>query len=417
MRLLSVRVSNFRAIRQMNLQLESQVTVIVGRNGAGKTTLLEAISKSLKQLRMYWPDSSGKTKFYPHEISQKDISEGESECFVKVNYILDELAKDSVKSLKSMLPEQGPQFDEDSPHKLLQEMRNGRKLPLRPCLFVYYHQDRGFRGGGKSNDVLNQDEMRNVSLTPDLRAINDLQTWWDRRDAQEAREVRDVDQNYRDPQLEAIRHLIKQIDSFFSISYLATAKNPGLHLRKRSGEVVHVNDLSSGERSYIILLADLARRLQVSEPDKSPDQIKGIVLIDEIELNLHPAWQSEIVPSLMKHFPMCQFIVTTHSPQVISSVPHDNVRILESSESGSISVTTPLSTKGRTSNYLLEGVFGASERNPGTKDLIDRFNMAIEDSKLTEAESLFVEICSELEGDSADLILFKKRLNRLKAQQ
>ena len=115
-----------------------------------------------------------------------------------------------------------------------------------------------------------------------MQAIGDLEKWWDRRDAQEARLVRDANREYRDPQLEAIRRLIAKIEGFSGISFSSTSSPPGLHFVKNDGTSVHVGNLSGGERSYIILLADLARRLQVFVPDKLLDEIPAIVLIDEI---------------------------------------------------------------------------------------------------------------------------------------
>jgi len=176
--------------------------------------------------------------------------------------------------------------------------------------------------------------------------IGDLEAWWDQRDAQEARRVRDGESSYHDPQLAAIRELVGSIDGFSHVAFDADASPSGLHFVKDDGTPVHVSGLSAGERSYLVLLADLARRLQVFAPGKPLGEISAIVLIDEIELNLHPGWQSEIVPTLAKVFQGCQFVLTTHSPQVLSGVSSEKVRIIE--EDGK--VTVPLSTRGRTSN-------------------------------------------------------------------
>ena len=177
---------------------------------------------------------------------------------------------------------------------------------------------------------------------------------------------------------------------------------------------MHVGSLSSGERSFIVLLADLARRVQVFEPGKPLDEIAAIVLIDEIELNLHPAWQSEIVPMLAEVFAACQFIVTTHSPQVLSGVESRQVRILESDASGTMKVSTPLSTRGRTSNYLLEGVFGASERYPPVDALIGDFNAAIDREDAAAAAEKLAMLEEEIGDDPATLLVLRKRLKRLR---
>ncbi len=182
------------------------------------------------------------------------------------------------------------------------------------------------------------------------------------------------------------------------------------------GTLVYVGGLSGGERSYLILLADLARRLQVFEPGKPLDEIAAIVLIDEIELNLHPAWQSRIVPMLSEVFASCQFIVTTHSPQVLSGVESRQVRIVEvDATDGSSKVTVPLSTRGRTSNYLLEGVLGSSERFPPVDALIGEFNTAIDDGDAATAAGKLATLEEQIEADAATLLVLRKRLKKLRA--
>ena len=225
--------------------------------------------------------------------------------------------------------------------------------------------------------------------------------------------MRDGERNYRDPQLEAIRNLVARIESFLGIAFDSTASPPGLYFVKKDGTPVHVGSLSSGERSFIVLLADLARRVQVFEPGKALDEIAAIVLIDEIELNLHPAWQSEIVPMLSEVFAACQFIVTTHSPQVLSGVESRKVRIIEEDVPyWSWKVTVPLSTWGRTSNYLLEGVLGASERYPPVDALIGDFNAAIDREDAAAAAEKLAMLEEEIGDDPATLLVLRKRVKK-----
>ncbi|MGD3261546.1 AAA family ATPase, partial [Xanthomonas citri pv. citri] len=81
------------------------------------------------------------------------------------------------------------------------------------------------------------------------------------------------------------------------------------------------------------LAIDLASRMARANPHLGADdllaQTPGIVLIDEVDLHLHPTWQQEIVPTLRETFPLVQFILSTHSPQVIATVESANVRVLD----------------------------------------------------------------------------------------
>lgn len=83
--------------------------------------------------------------------------------------------------------------------------------------------------------------------------------------------------------------------------------------------------LSDGYRSTVALFADLARRCAILNPhllEKAAEKTPGIVLIDEVDLHLHPSWQRRLIADLRKAFPAIQFVLTTHSPQVISGATH-----------------------------------------------------------------------------------------------
>jgi predicted ATP-binding protein involved in virulence len=116
-----------------------------------------------------------------------------------------------------------------------------------------------------------------------------------------------------------------------------------------------------------MLVADIARRLAILNPKaSSPEEVlkgNGIVLIDEIDLHFHPAWQCMVIPGLRATFPNCQFFVTTHSPQVLSNVPKENVFILNVFilEDGQI-YPADSTTYGRDTNAILAQLMGVSER-------------------------------------------------------
>jgi len=85
---------------------------------------------------------------------------------------------------------------------------------------------------------------------------------------------------------------------------------------------LRLDPLSDGERRLLALTGDLARRMVLANPTSTaPREVEGVILIDEVEQHLHPALQREVLPSLRRAFPRAPLVVTTHSPQVLSSVP------------------------------------------------------------------------------------------------
>ncbi|MYG28847.1 MAG: AAA family ATPase [Boseongicola sp. SB0677_bin_26] len=421
MRFLSLHMKDFRGTRELEIGFEPDVTVIVGRNGAGKTSILDALAICTRFSREHSkrPNTAG---FYVQGSSQ-DIRIDADNSLLGLKYGFETEGPNSapyhVDTLQLMIQNDGRISSADDLQVLLEE---AKVISFWPHL-IYCRQNRGFTfeaslsHSGDLGDVPDTDIFPDRPLDEDGNAIAELERWWDRRDAQEARRVRDGERDYRDPQLEAVRELIARIDSFSSVAFNSTASPPGLHFVKSDGTPVHVSGLSGGERAYIVLLADLARRLQVFAPGKTLDEIPAIVLIDEVELNLHPGWQSEIVPTLTDIFRACQFIVTTHSPQVLSGVDSAKVRVIEEDVSDrSWKVTVPLSTRGRTSNYLLEGVLGAQERYPPIETLIRDFNAAIDQENVPAATEALDEIEREIGDDASTLLVLRKRLKTLRSR-
>ena len=154
----------------------------------------------------------------------------------------------------------------------------------------------------------------------------------------------------------------------------------------------------------LMLVTDLARRLAIANPSLD-DALsgEGIVLIDEIDLHLHPQWQRNVISSLTQTFPNCQFIVTTHSPQVLSGVEKENVFILENYQ---IVNNTPY-TYGKDSNSILYELMNVKERPNEVQQQIDRCFQFIDNDNLDAAKSALREL-SNLLGEN-DLAVVRAR--------
>ena len=101
-------------------------------------------------------------------------------------------------------------------------------------------------------------------------------------------------------------------------------------MANKSGKPVVVNQLSDGEKCLFAMVGDLARRLALANPALDDPLLGcGIILIDEIELHLHPRWQRDIVTGLERTFPGCQFVISTHSPQVLGDAKDAAIFVLD----------------------------------------------------------------------------------------
>jgi predicted ATP-binding protein involved in virulence len=184
----------------------------------------------------------------------------------------------------------------------------------------------------------------------------------------------------------------------------------------KQGQELSVSQLSDGEKCLLALIGDLARRLAIANPNpqQNPLQGSGVVIIDEIELHLYPQWQRGIIPALTRTFPNCQFIVTTHSPQVISDV--EWVQLLKMTPAG-IAIER-LRSFGKDSNRILETLMGTPERPPEIEEQFQQLFRVIDRGELDNARQLRQQLAERVGEDDptfvcADgLIRRKEILNR-----
>jgi len=181
---------------------------------------------------------------------------------------------------------------------------------------------------------------------------------------------------------------------------------------RKNKVLLNINQLSAGEKTLMALVADLARRLIIANPKSdNPLQQDGLVLIDEIDLHLHPSWQRSIVPNLRKIFPSCQFIITTHSPQIISHVKPESVFILKQTENG-IEYSNPEESYGKNTDRILEDLMETDARPSKEKQRLHELFVLIQAKKLAEAKDLINELQTEIGMDS-ELVKAKVLLKRM----
>jgi predicted ATP-binding protein involved in virulence len=171
-------------------------------------------------------------------------------------------------------------------------------------------------------------------------------------------------------------------------------KNRQSVLITKGNTSIDFSTLSDGEKGVITLFGDIARRLAIAnETLENPLEGNGIILIDEIDLHLHPSWQRKICHALVKTFPNCQFVITTHSPQILGELKTNEIWLLND-----FNVYRPDSSFGLTSNQILDevmdvidGDFSLSRDSTIAKKL-QALNLAMETEKFAEAKKIIAEI-------------------------
>jgi len=211
----------------------------------------------------------------------------------------------------------------------------------------------------------------------------------------------------RDKQLTAVRTAIRQFMP--QMDHLRVRRRPRLHMAiDKNGETLNVAQLSQGEKSLMALVGDIARRLAMLNPAlDNPLTGEGIILIDEVDLHLHPSWQRSLCDRLISTFPNCQFVLTTHSPLVISDCKHVLAYSLTNGESQELP-----SQYGQDANTVLLDVMDTSIRNQKIDIMLNDLLDAIQDSNLSQAQTLLTDLTNELTVNHIELLKAKLLLRK-----
>ena len=182
----------------------------------------------------------------------------------------------------------------------------------------------------------------------------------------------------------------------------------------RGAASLPVRHLSDGERGVLAMVLDLTRRLAQANPTMGDPaaEAEAVVLIDEIELHLHPGWQRRIVGNLTETFPKCQFIATTHSPQVIGEVEHDRIQIIANGE-----VYSPAHSYGVDSNRVLEETMGANPRTTEVEELLKKVSQKVGEQRYEDARELLDELVGRLGENDPEITRVRTLLNFLEGEE
>ncbi|WP_309894325.1 AAA family ATPase [Archangium sp.] len=403
-------MTSFRGFRELTLEFTEPVTVLVGVNGAGKTSILDCLAVLLAQL----PSEILSLKKLGRRLYESDVHTGAPHTQNTVEVDMDgRVVTWSLALVRRGSPRQVTnQLTELK--GLVESTRwwDSDRLPLA----IYYPVNRAVAVAGSSR--ANPRQHRFFDFEPLDAFVEALEEggrdfrlffeWFRAREDLENERRLQMDSAYRDPQLEAVRTAITRLVPGFS--KLRVQRAPLRMLLQKGDTTLEVDQLSDGEKSLLAMAGDIGRRLAIANP-KLPDPLsaEAVVLIDEIELHLHPGWQRMVVEQLQKTFPNCQFILTTHSPQVLSQVPARSVILLDQFQRAEL----PAGTLGRDSNAILTEIMGVTERPQATADHIHEIARMIDREELLAAREALDALARQLGEQDSEVVRLRSLIGFL----
>ena len=407
MRLNSLTLTNFRGIRDLSLEFSDQVNVLVSVNGAGKTAILDCTAIMLSRLIGRIRSSHGTGRFF----TDYDVSNGMAETRNVIDLAFEGIsyewsvtktrtgrAKQTItglKRLKELVALIHSRLEED----------DSSSLPV----VVYYTVNRAVLDIPmriRKKHQFDQLTAYDQALSGDRRDFRTFFEWFRDREYQKNEGCLEM-QSHRE--LRAVRLAIERF--LIGFTGLRVKRNPLRMVVLKNGEELIVNQLSDGEKCALAMIGDLARRMAIANPAAGdPLHGKGIVLIDEIDLHLHPRWQREVVTALQKTFPNCQFIVSTHSPQVVSHVKQERIWILERTKA-EVSASHPVESFGQTTGSILEDMMDVPERPQEIKKQLSSLFRAIQEERLETAKTLLAKLQNTI-GSDPELVNAEVHISR-----
>lgn len=401
-------IENFKGIDHLTVDFDEKVNAFIGINGSGKSSILFALAMALSRFigRIRSLKSNGilfdpewiKNHADKSTISVSMLFNGQSiEWTVgrqrhqtkQTISNLTAITQAATRVNATLLADQNASI----PVAVFYGVgRNVLDIPLRIKEKHIFEQLAAYDGA-----LMNE------------RSVNDFRLFFEwfrnREDIENEKIAEAVKANGKhasDAQLDAVRKAISILLPGFSnarvkrkpLQMLVSKKVPG-------GDIdLDIRKLSDGEKCTLALVGDLARRLSIANPAlKNPLEGEGIVLIDEIDLHLHPQWECEILAKLQKAFPNCQFIVTTHSPLVLSRLEPENIYALSMESGKGIAAEHPLLSKGLSVNDILSSLMDTVKHRDQVADsLLKSIDAAIEDENIPLAKKQMAKLKDYLNG-------------------
>lgn len=403
MRVTKLTLANVRAIREAEFTFQPGFNLIVGVNGVGKTTVLDALRVCLSAIVGH----TNKVRVPAENFGPDDIRVGADSltlnCRIALakseyEYIVHRPREGNVPQKKNVgMPREEThrtpsrsEFLGEPPKPATGQEPLGRPFAVLFSTSRAVPSDRSPRRGTAAGGIAGAFGEALVSRELRLAEFAD----WMR-----VQEAFSAEKPSARAALAAFARAVKRFLPSYSNLRMVGNGRPSLMI-DRGKTPLNVRQLSDGERGTLALVLDITRRLAQANPHLTDpaEQAEAVVLIDEIDLHLHPKWQRQIVRNLTTTFPKCQFIATTHSPQVVGEVTAKHVVLMH----GDGRTTYPSQAFGMDSNWILRHIMESDERRPEVKQALDAILAAIRSGDIENARAQIADVRGRI-GESPDL--------------
>ncbi len=426
MKLKRLSLAHYRGFEQLDITFEPDVTVIAGVNGVGKSSVLNALAQLYSRILPRLSPSRAKSISVPDDDIYSDAVQASitaefvirnREWNATISKRLGETARlGQVYPIETSGVAQTREIRalKRDARQLLRFLRSDEQRGSAP-LAVYFSPKRQLPDRPRTLGVLETQGMA-VAYRGALQdrevQLREFMHWFRTQETLGAE-----GELPRASVLDSLRKVVTELVPEFT--NLSIEEEPRLgFVVKKVGKPLYLHQLSDGERGLLALVFDLTRRLAIANPE-SDDPIRegvALVLLDEIELHLHPKWQREVLQRLKSIFAACQFVVTTHSPLVLGEVEARCIRFLEW-DNGKVVATTPQEALGLDANRILLELMEAPVRNRAIEEQLNELFDLIDDEQFDMARKVMEGLRAKLGEHDPELTRASSLLKFLEGEE
>ncbi|PID62349.1 MAG: ATP-binding protein [Gammaproteobacteria bacterium] len=438
MKLEHLSLANCGGFEQIDIDFERDVTLIAGVNGVGKSTLLRAMAVVLSRAMPEFTPSRSTAIYFTDD----DIHGDKSSLEVSVRLRIDGQTINAGVQRSRVTEEQGDRFmilrqaetteettdfvESLGARTLTGNLEAGMKetraalaklkSAANPPLAVYFTPKRQLPGQPRTlpeaKPLLDPSIAFGRALHDREVELREFMHWFRTQE-----KLGTATAPRRRKVLDALRSVVSELVPEFTNLHIQESPRLGFVVDKR-GQSFYLHQLSDGERGLLALVFDLTRRLAIANPESDNPIAEGValVLIDEIELHLHPKWQRDVLGRLRSVFQNCQFVVTTHSPLVLGEVEARCVRFLEFQNDKVVTIT-PTEAYGMDANRVLDELMDAPVRNKQMEMELRALFELIDAEDFTQARAMITTLEQQLGEHEPELTRAKSLITFLEGSE